>query len=230
MATQVPPKRGVAFSFEVSLGSQTDTDIFQTSVTLAAGDVVVYKDGALDGNIDALPVEIGTSGVLTVSLSADEMNADRVLVLFHDAADDEWQDAVVTIHTVTTSQIDDLATASALTTVDANVDSILADTGTDGVVLANDAITAAKIAADAIGSSELAATAAQEIADAILVRGVSNVEDSADATSLAALILGAFESVISGSTWTIYKTDHSTTFTTRTVTTSGSANPIIEVT
>lgn len=40
-------------------------------------------------------------------------------------------------------------------------------------VLADDAITAAKIAADAIGSSELAASAANEIADALLDRALS---------------------------------------------------------
>ncbi len=45
---------------------------------------------------------------------------------------------------------------------------ILLDTGTDGVILANDAITAAKIATDAIGSDELAASAAQKIRDEIL--------------------------------------------------------------
>ena len=72
--------------------------------------------------------------------------------------------------------------------------------------------------------------AAVEIADETLKRGVSNVEDSANATSLAALVLAAFESAISGATWTIYKTDHSTTFTTRTVTTDSSADPITEVT
>jgi len=45
----------------------------------------------------------------------------------------------------------------------ADVDAILADTGTDGVVLANDAITAAKIAADAIGASEFAQAAADKV-------------------------------------------------------------------
>ena len=68
------------------------------------------------------------------------------------------------------------------------------------------------------------------LADAVLERGMSNVEDSADATSLAALVLAAFESVISGVTWTIYKTDHATTFTTRTVTLDSAASPIVEVT
>lgn len=58
--------------------------------------------------------------------------------------------------------------AADIATVDANVDAVLADTGTDGVVLANDAITAAKIATDAIGSDEFAASAAQKIRDEIL--------------------------------------------------------------
>jgi len=60
-----------------------------------------------------------------------------------------------------------------LDTLDSNVSAILADTGTDGVVLANDSITAAKIAADAIGASELAADAAAEIADAVLDEALS---------------------------------------------------------
>ena len=75
----------------------------------------------------------------------------------------------------------------------ADVAAILSDTGTDGVVLAADAITAAKIAddafsaehfaddaiaaaaiaTDAITSDALAATATAEIADAVLVESVS---------------------------------------------------------
>jgi len=59
MATQVPPLRGAAYYLEVSLVSQADTDIFQNNPTLAAGDVVVYQDGVLDGNIDTLPTAVG---------------------------------------------------------------------------------------------------------------------------------------------------------------------------
>ena len=125
MASSVPPVKNAQYIFEMGLISQDDTDIFKTSVTLAAGDVVVYQDGVLDGNIDALPSEIGSSGVLVVTLSADEMNCDRVTVKFCDQAGDEWQDAIVTIHTV----------AQTLDTIDTNVDAILADTGTDGVVV-----------------------------------------------------------------------------------------------
>lgn len=139
----VPPLKNSAFSFETALDSQADGDVFQTSVTLAAGDVQVSKDGGAFSNITSLPTEISSTGVLIVALTATEMNADRITVRFHDAAGDEWKDRLVNIFTETV-QINDLATATALQTVDDNVDSILADTGTDGVVLANDAITAAK--------------------------------------------------------------------------------------
>lgn len=99
MASTLPPVKGTAFSFEIALVSQGDTDIFQTSVTLEATDVQVSKDGGAFNNIASLPTEIGTSGVLIVALSIDEMNADRVAVRFHDSAGDEWQDALVTIYT-----------------------------------------------------------------------------------------------------------------------------------
>jgi hypothetical protein len=137
------------------------------------------------------------------------------------------------------ADVSSLATAAALATVDSNVDAILADTGTDGVVIAdgaitaasiaNDAITAGKIATDAITSSELATNAAQEIADEVLKRGISNVEDAADTLSLAALVLAHLESSISGSTWIIRKSGGST-FTTKTVTTDSGADPVTGVT
>jgi hypothetical protein len=93
------PIRGVSFTFSVALTSQTDTDIFKTDPTLAAGDIVIYQDGVLDGNIDALPADIGSSGIIPVVLSIAEMTADRVDVLFHDVAGSEWQDLLVTIFT-----------------------------------------------------------------------------------------------------------------------------------
>lgn len=100
MASALPPIKNAAFSFEMALVSQADTDTFQDNPTLAAGDVKVIKDGTLDGNIDTLPVAVTSlTRVITVALSADEMNADRVAVLFHDASGNEWQDALVTIYT-----------------------------------------------------------------------------------------------------------------------------------
>ena len=114
MASQVPPLRAAAFTYEISLVSQGDTDIFQVNPTLAAGDIVVYQDGALDGNADNIPTVVGAGKIITHTLSIAEMTADRVTVIYSDAVGDEWQDLIVNIHTVTTSQIDDLATAAAL--------------------------------------------------------------------------------------------------------------------
>jgi hypothetical protein len=89
------------------------------------------------------------------------------------------------------------------------ISDILADTGTDGVTLS----TAVK----------------QGIADEVLKRGVSNVEDAADVLSLAALILAAFKSSIANTTWTIKKSDGVTTFATPTVTVDANADPITGV-
>lgn len=104
---------------------------------------------------------------------------------------------------------DALPQGGALTTLLANVAAILADTGTDGVVLS---------------------TAVQDaIADAVLSRGVSNVQDTADTTSLAAVILATFESAMVGTTWTIRKTG-GTTFMTKTLTVDAAADSVIGVT
>lgn len=116
MTSQVTPKKGVAYTFLTSLTSQADVKLFQDNPTLAAGDVVIVKDGTLDGNIDTLPAAVASATrVISVTLSAAEMNADNVTVLFHDAAGAEWCDLVVNVQT-TARQIDDLApTSTALT-------------------------------------------------------------------------------------------------------------------
>jgi len=158
MTSQVPPVKGSAYSFEVSVVSQGDTDTFQTSVTLAAGDVTVHKDGGSAANIDALPTEIGTTGVLTVTLTGSEMNADRVVVRFHDVAGDEWQDVLVIIHTA----------AQTLDTTDAAVDS-----NTSAIAALNDLDAAGIRSALGLASANLdaqlaALPTASENADAVL--------------------------------------------------------------
>jgi hypothetical protein len=120
MATQVPPLRGAAFAFDINLVSQADTDVFKTTVTLAAGDIQVSKDGGQYVNLSTFPpaerdlASGADSGTLRVQLTDAEMTADTVAVLFRDQVGAEWQDALVVIHTVTANQIDDLATAAAL--------------------------------------------------------------------------------------------------------------------
>ena len=68
-----------------------------------------------------------------------------------------------------------------------------------------------------------------EIADAILSRGVVNVEGTADEFSLTAIILALLSSTSTSTTWTIKKSDGSTTFATRTLTESETALPVVGV-
>jgi len=108
----VPPKKGEAFYWETELYSQADTNIFQPNPTIVEGDVLVYKDGVLDGNIDILPTPIGGSSTVACQLSATEMNADRIKVVFEDAADEEWCSQSYEFFTVTTP-LDELVAAIA---------------------------------------------------------------------------------------------------------------------
>lgn len=90
-----------------------------------------------------------------------------------------------------------------------NISAILDDTGTSGVVISTAVMNA--------------------IADALLKRSVSNVEATASTHSLAEVILAMLESAAPATTWTIYRTDGSTVFNTRTLTEDASAKPIVAV-
>ena len=68
-----------------------------------------------------------------------------------------------------------------------------------------------------------------ENADALLGRNVSNVEATAPEHSLCTIILATLESSISDTTWTILRSDGSTTHATKTVSTDADANPIVGV-
>lgn len=78
-----------------------------------------------------------------------------------------------------------VSTDAAIAAVKVDTAAILLDTGTDGVVLANNAITAAKIATDAIGSDELATTATAEIAAAAWAYVTRTLTTTAAATTAA---------------------------------------------
>ena len=96
--------------------------------------------------------------------------------------------------------------------------------------IAADAITAAKIATDAIGSDEIAAAAANEIADAILVRDMDQVEGSAPVHSLTTAILKAVSRIRDNAgTLEIYETDGTTLHASQTVTTDAALDPVDEL-
>lgn len=122
------PKKSTAYTFYVSLVSLADGVTFVTAPTIEAGDVTVSKDGGVTVNIAALPTVTPVGGALVrVTVSTTEMGADTTAVLFHDVTGDEWADLTVVLQTaaVTADELARETTAQA----------ILADTGTDGVVL-----------------------------------------------------------------------------------------------
>lgn len=101
------------------------------------------------------------------------------------------------------------ANESTLSTVATNVAAILADTGTDGVVLSTAQM--------------------QALADIVLGRSVANIDNTAATHSLYELIQAILEGNTSTGSWVIYKTNGSTTFNTRTLATDVGAVPIVGV-
>jgi hypothetical protein len=67
------------------------------------------------------------------------------------------------------------------------------------------------------------------LADVVLGRSIAAVETTAAEWSLCTVILAMLESSVSGTTWTIKRTDGATPHLTKTLTTDASANPITGV-
>jgi len=109
MTTYFPPKKNTAFVLYISVVSQANTKIMQSSPTIAAGDFKVSIDGGALNNLATLPVVTpAASKMIKVDLSASEMNGDNITVVCSDAAGAEWCDLVINLQT-TARQIDDLA-------------------------------------------------------------------------------------------------------------------------
>lgn len=73
-------------------------------------------------------------------------------------------------------------------------------------------------ASDNQAAAGVPATGLNTIADAILARDVSNVEATAPGHCLGTIVLAGTQWSIAGTTWTIFRSDGSTTFTTKTLT------------
>lgn len=101
---------------------ERDTADFKDTPTLAAGDVQVSTDDGALTNADTLPaVTPAASELVRVSLSAAEMQGDRVVVLFIDQTDPkEWEDQLVIVETdpfkgvVTTGFVNDAGATSSV--------------------------------------------------------------------------------------------------------------------
>ncbi len=117
MPTYVTPKINTAFVCYIGLVSQADTKSFQSNPTLATGDAKVSIDGGALNDLATLPdVDPNSSKLVKIALSAAEMNGANIQVVLSDAAGAEWCDCIINIQT-TANQIDELALATAFTTI-----------------------------------------------------------------------------------------------------------------
>jgi hypothetical protein len=118
MASKWPAVKNSAYIFRCVLFAQSDNQI-KSNPSLSSGDWKVSIDGGAFANLATLPdVDPDSSVQVKVSLSADEMNGDEIMVTAIDAAGAEWHSAAWVIHTV----------GQTFDTVDGNIDAALADT------------------------------------------------------------------------------------------------------
>ncbi len=103
-------KKNTAYTFYLTLADSASPSSFKANPTIAIGDFKISKDGGAFVNLATLPVvEPASSVMVKVSLSATEMDADKVNVVGIDVAGAEWND-VAYIFDVQ-SDLDNLADA-----------------------------------------------------------------------------------------------------------------------
>ena len=156
---------------------------------------------SLEGN-GQLIVAATSSGAISLRGNFKVTNTGGATITY----DDNTQ-GIVDVNTDTDTIITNLATTDGkVDTIDANVDAILLDTGTDGVVISAATQTA--------------------IADALLNRDMSAVSDTTARSPLNALRLLRNKYSIAGTTLTVTKEDDSTSAWTSTLTTDAAADPV----
>lgn len=201
--------------YAVILDPDTETVDSQTVVApIGSFSIENRVTKTVKGNVDGSVASV-TAGV-TVSTNNDKsgysisgtLQTLDALDTQQDARHAETKAVADAIQAVT----DNLPDSGALTTLANNISAILTDTGTNGVVISE--------------------ATAQAVADEVLKRSVSHVEGaSLDQHTMAAIILAIMQSLrdINTDTWTIYRTDGSTTQFTKTLTTNELAEPVVGV-
>lgn len=185
MPTYNTPKRGVAFKMYVGLVDQSNTKLLKANPTIASGDFQISKDGGAFTNLTTLPSANPASGrAVMIDLSASEMTADNIVIQCVDAAGAEWCDQLINLQT-TASQLDDLATASNLSTVLTNLSTIASyiDTEVASIKAKTDLIPASPAA---VGDIPTAAA----VADAVWDEAVDSTITARQSIRLANSALG----------------------------------------
>lgn len=92
------PKKNVVYVFYIGLVDAGAAGKFKAAPTLATGDFKFSKNGAAFDNLATLPAVSPSGGIaIKVSLSAAEMDDNKVVVTGIDAAGAEWSDVLIFI-------------------------------------------------------------------------------------------------------------------------------------
>lgn len=129
------PVFNTAYNFYISLADALDPSTFIADPTIAAGDFQISIDGATFANLTNLPTVDPTGSIaVLVSLTAAEMNGQKVNVQAIDAAGAEWQDLLVSIDvpTASTETINDIQEGDR---IESNVSLVINKKGTATPVL-----------------------------------------------------------------------------------------------
>ena len=228
---EIEHKKNTAKYLPVPMVSTANPETFLTGETVT--DTAYYKDGA--GAWTSLAItdtftEIGTTGIYEIDLTAAELNHDQVLIKLTST---NCADSMV-LFQMYTNDVDDLATAANLTTVDTVVDGIQADldNGTDGLGALKALIDTIDTVVDSILSDTgtdgvvISAATANQIADALLNRDMSAVSDTTARSPLNALRLLRNKYSVSGTTLTVTKENDVDSAWTATLTTDAAASPV----
>lgn len=101
------PKKNVAYNFTIVLTSARGPGKFVIDPTIEAGDFQVSTDNGAFDNLATLPVVTPAgSKTVSVSLSADEMNGNKITVLGSDVTGNEWDDIEIFIDTPIANEIE----------------------------------------------------------------------------------------------------------------------------
>lgn len=213
-----------------------DGKTVEPSLTITQADVRLSKNGGnLAQKSDTASATYDEIGIYDVTLNATDTNTlGRLDIFIHKAGAlpvfasfmvapaNVWNSFFSTDYLqVDTMQIEG---QDATNQIDARLVAYDAATGAEVASLASDIAAITGTGGVAIGTGTMQAIAAE-----LLKYDIGNVEDTAAADSLAALILATFFGSISGTTFNIYKTDGLTLFATTNVTTNASAEPIVAV-
>lgn len=212
------------YSEQITLSAANGFEVGK-SYTIYISATVATVVGTMAHTFQVEAAQATASAVVALQTSVDDLPTNAELATALGTADDATLAAIAALNNLSAAQVNaevDTALSDYDGPTKAELDSGLALLATQASV--NDLPTNSELAT-ALGDLPTAV----EVADAVLTRGVDNVEDTADTHSVAAMILAMFESAVVGTTWTIRKTG-GTTFATKTIATDPDAEPIVSVT